>query len=75
MGILSVVLGHQVDSLLVNIAFFCNYLPCDLQMNGTDRWSLRYQALVLIPWPANKEDKMRSQGPHSSVLEYIYIFH
>ena len=35
MGILSVVLGHQVDSLFVNIAFFCNYLPCDLQMNGT----------------------------------------
>lgn len=66
MGILSVVLGHQVDSLLVNIAFFCNYLPCDLQMNC---WSLRYQALVLIPWPANKEDKMRSQGPHSSVVE------
>lgn len=25
-------------------------------------------------WPANKEDKMRSQGPHSLVVEYIYIY-
>lgn len=25
----------QIDNLLVAITFFCNYLPCDLQMNGT----------------------------------------